>query len=97
MTTSDVVLHLADAVWVRDGDGISIPAHGPAGSLSIFVTRAALAAVVGKDRSEISAETARSILEDHQAAIGRVAQRQHARAPRSATLNIDYAEIEDRS
>lgn len=95
--TPDLFLDVADAVWVRDGDGISVPARGPAGGLSIFVTRAALAAVVGKDRSEISAETARSILEDHQTVVARAAQRQYARVPGSATLNIDYAEIEDRS
>lgn len=93
MTTADIHLHLADALWIRDQDGMSVPARGPAGELSIFLTRAALAAVVGKDRSEISAQAARAILETHSGAIAAVVLREQARLPRSA-LSIDYREIE---
>lgn len=81
------------ALWSRERDGVDLPAQGAQGAVTISVTRAGLAALVAKDRSEVSADAALSLLQAHSEVVGRAAQTSYDQEPRTVII-IDYADIE---
>lgn len=69
------------------------PADGGDGPVVVAVTRAGLAALDRKDRSEISAEQALALFAAHGDLIARIALDAHRRSP-AAGITIDYPDIE---
>ncbi|MFC0306708.1 hypothetical protein [Rhizorhabdus histidinilytica] len=84
----------ATASWAMDEDGIRLHGRSAEGPLIALITRAGLAALVGRDRCELSAGMAWALFERFSARIMELIDREYAARPASS-IRIDYAEVEN--
>lgn len=84
----------ATASWAVDEDGIRLRGRSATkGPFTVLITRAALAALVGRDRCELSAGGAWALFERFSEKILELIEREHIARPTSS-IRIDYAEVE---
>ncbi|ARR52633.1 MULTISPECIES: hypothetical protein [Sphingomonadales] len=83
----------ATAGWATDEDGIRVQGRSAEGPFTVLITRAGLAALVGRDRCELSASMAWTLFERFSAKIAALIEREHAARPASS-IRIDYADVE---
>lgn len=83
----------ATASWDTDEDGIRLRGRSAEGPLTALITRAGLAALVGRDRCELSAGMAWALFERFSAKIVELIEREYAARPASS-MRIDYFDVE---
>jgi cytochrome c-type biogenesis protein CcmH/NrfG len=69
---SDISIVDTGIAWSREQDGIAFTVETPSGPVDCIATRDALATLVGKDRSEVSADMAADLFERHRAQLATI-------------------------